>query len=241
MLGLTLVYDAANRLTAYGANQLTFGYRPDGLRAWKQSGSNRTYYFYDGTRLLYEMTLQTNADASATDWQIAQYYGWGVNGLRQAWTPQDGEIDYAFDPQGNVCSRYTDTRRRTEGGSGWGVARVYDAYGQLRFGDRGEAQSDAVGYNGQWGYYTDIASLAASGNGLGSEAAQAGLVLCTYRYYSPDLARWLTRDPLGYDGGINVYAYCEDNPIGGIDPVMMHWVQIAYHVGCFFSPYKLRF
>ena len=117
-----------------------------------------------------------------------------------------------------MSSRYTDTRRRTEGGSGWGVARVYDAYGQLRFGDRLEAQSDAVGYNGQWGYYTDIASLAASGNGLGSEAAQAGLVLCTYRYYSPDLARWLTRDPLGYEGGINVYAYCEDNPIGMIDP-----------------------
>ena len=78
-----LQYDAANHLTAYGANQLTFGYRPDGLRAWKQNGGNRTYYFYDGTRLLYEMTLQTNADASATDWQIAQYYGWGVNGLRQ--------------------------------------------------------------------------------------------------------------------------------------------------------------
>ena len=169
------------------------------------------------------MTLQTNADASATDWQVAQYYGWGVNGLRQAWTPLDGEIDYAFDPQGNVSSRYTDTRRRTEGGSGWGAARIYDAYGQLRFGDAGEAQSDAVGYNGQWGYYTDIASLAASGNGLGSEAAQAGLVLCTYRYYSPDLARWLTRDPLGYEGGINVYAYCEDNPIGNVDPMGTFW------------------
>ena len=165
------------------------------------------------------MTLQTNADASATDWQIAQYYGWGVNGLRQAWTPQDGEIDYAFDPQGNVSSRYTDTRRRTEGGSGWGVARIYDAYGQLRFGDRLEAQSDAVGYNGQSGYYTDVPSLAASGSGVGGEAAQAGLVLCTHRYYSPDLARWLTRDPMGYEGGINVYAYCEDNPVGMIDPL----------------------
>ena len=171
------------------------------------------------------MTLQTSADDGSASWQVAQYYGWGVSGLRQAWTPQDGEIDYAFDPQGNVCSRYTDTRRRTEGGSGWGVARVYDAYGQLRFGDRGEAQSDAVGYNGQWGYYTDIASLAASGNGLGSEAAQAGLVLCTYRYYSPDLARWLTRDPLGYDGGINVYAYCEDNPIGNADPSGLDWLD----------------
>ena len=31
-------------------------------------------------------------------------------------------------------------------------------------------------------------------------------------------ARWLTRDPAGYDGGINLYAYCDGNPVMGIDP-----------------------
>lgn len=43
-------------------------------------------------------------------------------------------------------------------------------------------------------------------------------VLCGDRWYSPDTGRWLSRDPIGYAGGDNLYEYCGDNPIGGIDP-----------------------
>ena len=38
-----------------------------------------------------------------------------------------------------------------------------------------------------------------------------------YRYYSPEAARWLTRDPLGMVDGPNVYAYVVSNPINAID------------------------
>ena len=38
-----------------------------------------------------------------------------------------------------------------------------------------------------------------------------------YRYYSPDAARWLTRDPLGMVDGPNVYAYVGGNPIHYLD------------------------
>jgi RHS repeat-associated protein len=38
------------------------------------------------------------------------------------------------------------------------------------------------------------------------------------RYYSPILGRWLTRDPIGYQGGINLYGYVDSSPVGMVDP-----------------------
>ena len=37
------------------------------------------------------------------------------------------------------------------------------------------------------------------------------------RYYSPTLGRWLTRDPIGYRGGINLYGYVDSSPVGNVD------------------------
>ena len=39
-----------------------------------------------------------------------------------------------------------------------------------------------------------------------------------HREYDPLACRFLTRDPIGYDGGINLYAYCGNNPIMFADP-----------------------
>jgi RHS repeat-associated protein len=60
-----------------------------------------------------------------------------------------------------------------------------------------------VGFGGQYGYYTD---------------PETGLVLCTHRYYDPGAGRWLTRDPISYKGGMNLYSYAGGNPINEIDP-----------------------
>ncbi len=37
------------------------------------------------------------------------------------------------------------------------------------------------------------------------------------RYYLPTLGRWLTRDPIGYQGGINLYEYVQSSPVGNVD------------------------
>jgi RHS repeat-associated protein len=46
----------------------------------------------------------------------------------------------------------------------------------------------------------------------------SGLYLATNRAYDPAIGRWLSRDPIAEQGGVNLYAYVGGNPIGAIDP-----------------------
>jgi RHS repeat-associated protein len=45
------------------------------------------------------------------------------------------------------------------------------------------------------------------------------LDLAVYRAYDPDLGRWLNRDPMGENGGINLYAYVSNRLATKIDPL----------------------
>ena len=38
-----------------------------------------------------------------------------------------------------------------------------------------------------------------------------------HRYYASELARWTTRDPIGEDGGLNLYSFCANDPINSYD------------------------
>jgi RHS repeat-associated protein len=48
--------------------------------------------------------------------------------------------------------------------------------------------------------------------------ATSGLNLTKYRAYGPNVGRWISRDPLGEAVGLNLYAYCGDNPVCHTDP-----------------------
>jgi RHS repeat-associated protein len=44
-----------------------------------------------------------------------------------------------------------------------------------------------------------------------------GLVYYNYRYYSPKLGRWLSRDPIEEQGGLNLYGFCGNGPYDATD------------------------
>jgi RHS repeat-associated protein len=50
------------------------------------------------------------------------------------------------------------------------------------------------------------------------EHEPSGLNLAVYRLYSPNLGRWLNRDPNEEVGGINLFGYVNNQPIEEIDP-----------------------
>jgi RHS repeat-associated protein len=57
---------------------------------------------------------------------------------------------------------------------------------------------------------------------------ESGLLYFGYRYYTPDLGRWLCRDPLQEQAGPNLYAYCQNDPINQIDPLGL-WAEGGHY------------
>jgi RHS repeat-associated protein len=104
-----------------------------------------------------------------------------------------GTSGYQFDPQGNAAHLMDD--------DGLVLAHLaYDAWGQRMSGNN----PTPYGYKGQWGYYTD---------------GETGILLLTHRYFDPATGRFLTRDPIGFEGGVNLYAYVGNGVVMLKDPV----------------------
>jgi RHS repeat-associated protein len=70
------------------------------------------------------------------------------------------------------------------------------------------------------------ASGAASDNSTqftGRENDSTGLYYYRARYYSPNLKRFISEDPVGLVGGINAYAYVDNNPVTFNDASGLGW------------------
>ena len=57
------------------------------------------------------------------------------------------------------------------------------------------------------------------------------LYLTRHRLYSATLNRFLATDPAGLSGGLNLYAYCEGDPLAYVDPLGLCGVGIMTRIG----------
>ncbi len=193
--GQSLSFDPESRMTRYGS-LLSCGYTGDGLRAWKQNPSGaRTYFLYDGEEPVCEM--DGNGNLTAVN-------DFGADGV---WARHTTTSDwfYTFDPQGGLSQKISRTGNIL-------CSSIYDAQGH-------EATTDThpdpfSGYGGQWGYYADWETSTDRGGSC--------LYLLGHRFYDPNAGRFLTRDPIDYNGGINLYGYCVNDPVYWDDPEGLH-------------------
>ena len=133
---------------------------------------------------------------------------WGANGLisRRDESASSTRF-YLWDERGSAAQRLDSS------------GAVIGSYSFTAWGKRsgGTGGDPYTGFGGQYGYYTDY---------------ETGLILCTHRYYDPNNGRWLTRDPIGYDGGINLYGYVGNDPTGFLDPSgLTYGVDLAINLG----------
>jgi len=52
--------------------------------------------------------------------------------------------------------------------------------------------------------------------------SETGLHYNYFRYYNPQTGRYITPDPIGLEGGINLFAYVGGNPVNWVDPLGLH-------------------
>jgi len=65
---------------------------------------------------------------------------------------------------------------------------------------------------------------------FGVMAEGNGLYFMRARYYDPETGRFINKDPIGYMGGMNLYAYVQNNPVNWIDPEGL-FTHIIYRRG----------
>ena len=192
-------YDAANRLVSVSSNGAPFvanAYDWKGRRVRKATPDATYTFFYDGWDLVEERIAYADGTAST----IHYYWGKDVSGTLQGaggiggllyLTVDDAPFVPCYDSNGNV-TRYLDASGRT-------VAEyVYAAFGGTI--SASGPLADAFRFRFSTKYHD----------------AETGLYYYGYRFYSPVLRRWLTRDPIG-EGGLNLYGFCGNNAVANYD------------------------
>lgn len=191
-------YDAADMLVRVelpsvggGGGSWRAAYDAYGRRAWKEWAGGRVEFVWDGDRLVAERDASGRLRVYVYADEKALVPLLFVDYPSGDADPEEGLLRFVFTNQVGVPQRVEDVEGRVL----W-QARV-DPYGALRV-DR----SSTIELNLRFpGHYFD---------------AETGLHYNRFRYYSPELGRYLQSDPIGLAGGLNVYAY-PANPLARVD------------------------
>jgi RHS repeat-associated protein len=128
----------------------------------------------------------------------------GIGGLLATYDADSSKsYVYLYDANGNVGQLVDLADGSVD------AAYQYDAYGNLTASSGPFADANPFRFSTK--YYE------AETDNPATTTISDGLSHFGYRYYSPRLGRWLSRDPIGEGGGINVYAYVANDPAGGAD------------------------
>jgi RHS repeat-associated protein len=197
-------WDAENRLTSVYSNDtllVSNTYDHQSRRIAKiisRSGAEaqRNTFVYDGWNLVQEKLFTSNLSLST-------FYTWGLDlsgtlqgagGVGGLLAVQRGSASFfpCFDANGNV-TEYIDAS---------GTIRAHYAFDT--FGNT-ISQSD------------DLASTFSQRFSTKYADDETSLYYYGYRFYSPELGRWVNRDPIEEQDGVNVYAFVRNDVINNVD------------------------
>ncbi len=230
--GNTFSYDTRGNLTSDGAR--TMGYDADNRLAEVATGSATVNYTYDfahrlaqrsvsGTggsnaRYIYDQNWNVLADIDAASGNtIAKYiHGPKVDEILAQVGASASYTYYFF--QDHLGSTVAAVRASDNS-----VAQryTYDEYGSVQVRDNAGAPSSAA--------------LLTRYTYTGREYDVAvGIYHYRHRWYSPAIGRWMSSDPIGERGGINLYGYVGENPTSRTDSSGLDYGE----AGTLYPPYN---
>ena len=197
------VYDSASRLTevwSNGAMVVENQYDALGRRVIKRTPEATHAFVYDDWLLVVERIERSNGMLEQIDYWWGKdisgtlYDAGGIGGL--LYIRKNGSEVYVplYDGNGNVI-QYVDKQGTIV------ASYAYDAFGNTI--QKGGVKADELKMRFSTKYSDD----------------EAGLYYFGRRFYSPRIARWLTRDPIEEEGGLNLYAYCGNDLVNRVDVV----------------------
>jgi RHS repeat-associated protein len=215
-------YDWENRLTnVYVSGQWRSEFAYDGLmrrrvrKEYKWSGSawlktNEMRYVYDGLLVIQERDVYNLPLVSYTrgnDLSGELQGAGGIGGLLARTDPStlNSQLSTAYyhcDGNGNVTALVNSNQVLL-------AHYGYDPYGNTLAASGPLAQANLYRFSSKE-YHPN-----------------SGTVYYLYRFYDPNLQRWLNRDPIRERGGLNLYSILGNTPVSMVDPLgLTDWCEV---------------
>ena len=195
-------FDLNGNMTSDGINTYQYDAENRLVQINYPGNGNNTQIFYDGLGH-WVKSIETTNNATTS---VIQYLWSGDNLIEER------------DASGNVLRRFFSLGEQINGSNYY---YVKDHLGSIR------QMTDSSGNLVYQADYTAYGQVTVSINTVTPAFGYAGyfthgrssLNLTVHRAYSASLGRWLTRDPIGESGGINLYGYVGGDPVGKNDPL----------------------
>jgi RHS repeat-associated protein len=187
-------YDGRGRLR----KRADYTWYTGGSGSWYPSGEVR--YVYDGMRAIQERNSGNTPTVAYT---------------------RGSDLSGSLEGSGGIGGLLA---RSVYSGGAWGSHNCYQADGNGNVTvlvDSGQALSAGYRYN-PYGAVIGLSGGAMTNQNVyrfssKEQMPNSGLYCYGYRFYDPNLQRWLNRDPIGERGGMNLYTFVDNRPVGGLD------------------------